>query len=91
MPPIPYTRNRIRLILLSLLSVATTLVVTGVIAVPAGTGSGTVLLLAVVLTDLLHEYSPDTPDPVDEPRAPDGPEPDLDTDLLIRDAWREDG
>lgn len=83
MPVLSRLRNRVRLTVVGLLSVVTTLVFTEVVAVPAGTGTGAVLLLGVVLTDLLHEYSPDTPDPGDEPQPPDGPEPDLDTDSLI--------
>lgn len=91
MVAIPYIRNSVRLTLLSLLSVATTLVLTGIVPAPPGTGTGAVLVLALVLTDLLYEYSPATPDSRDEPQQPPaGPEPDLDTDSLIIDAWRGD-
>lgn len=90
MPIISPLLNRVRLTVVGLLSAVTALVFTDGVAVPAGTGTGAVILLGVLLTDLLHEYSPDTSDPGDEPQPPDGPEPDLDTDSLIIDTWRED-
>lgn len=90
MPAIPCIRDSAQLTLLSLLSVATILVLTGIVPASSGPGAGTVLLLAVVLTDLLYEYSPATSDSPDEPQPPDRPEPDLDTDSLITDTWRED-
>lgn len=91
MATLPHLRNSARLTLLSLLSVATSVVLTGIVPAPPGTGTGAVLLLALVLTDLLYEYSPDTPDSGDDQQQPPaGPEPDLDTDSLIIDAWRGD-
>lgn len=85
-----HLRNPIRLTAVGLLITVTILVYTGTLSIPAGTGIGVVLLLGVVLTDLLREYSPDTSDPGDEPQPPGGPELDLDTDSLIIDTGRED-
>ena len=89
MPDRSPVRNPVRLTLLGFLSVATALVLTGGVTVPAGTAMGIMLLFAVVVTDLLHGLSPDTPDPSDEPQPPDGLEPDLATDSLLLDNWRE--
>jgi hypothetical protein len=89
MPDRSPVRNPVRLALVGLLSVATALVLTGIVTVPAGTAMGITLLFAVVVTDLLHDLSPDTPDPSDEPQPPDGLEPDLATDSLLLDNWRE--
>jgi hypothetical protein len=89
MPDRSPVRNPVRLALVSLLSVATALVLTGGVTVPAGTATGVTLLFAVVVTDLLHDLSPDTSDPSDEPHPPDGLEPDLATDSLLLDNWRE--
>ena len=89
MPDRSPVRNPVRLALVGLLSVATGLVLTGGVTVPAGTATGVTLLFAVVVTDLLHDLSPDTSDPSDEPQPPDGLEPDLDTDSLLLDNWRE--
>lgn len=90
MTAIPYIRNSARLTFLSLLSVATSLLLIGIVPAPPGTGTGAILLVALVLTDLLYEYSPETPDSRDEPQPPAEPGPDLDTDSLIIDAWRDD-
>lgn len=83
-------QNPVRTTLLGLLSMAAGLMFIGIFPVSDGTATGTVLLLAIVLTDLLHDLSPDTPDPSDELQPLDGLEPDLDTDLLLVDAWRGD-
>lgn len=90
MPALPYIQDSARLTLLSLLSVAASLVLTGVVPVSSGTGSAIVLVLALILTDLLYEYSPESPDSRDEPQPPAEPGPDLDTDSLIIGAWRGD-
>ncbi len=74
-----------RLIPISLLLGAALIAATGYVTVPAGTYTIIGLLLALAITDLLHHYSPDTPDPVYEAEIADEDHIDLDTDSVIYD------